>query len=403
MLEQSAYTRREWWAGVGDGGSEVMAEAAHVWAFVWEMVCCIVGNDIRDGIGVEKPHAVAVVKGWQLQAVASIQQLGMGAGGAADVEEAAQGGWADALWQTAPGVWGYSFKMRRWGWALVQGVSEIRWEDKALDALVLPPEHREVLSALLPRNDAPLPASSHLLPRALRQQQQQQGGWHKSDQGLVILLAGPPGVGKRSTARAFAEACRRPLYSVAASHLGASTAEVEAVIGGLLACCNRWGAVLVIEDMETLMGCSSSGAWSKGGDFAALPANSQGAAGSIGLGVGGADFVLMRLLEEFGGLVFMTATQVDAVSPLVASGVGVSLALQVRPRAPTRRLCNECLCLLESLGLSLDACMSARILCNERRCNRPRAWPWHRSALPMPQAVQGLSPLPPFPVTRACN
>jgi len=59
-------------------------------------------------------------------------------------------GWGAAMWQTAPAVWGYSFKVRAWGWTLMEGVRSIVWAPGALQALVIAPEHKEVLSAILP-------------------------------------------------------------------------------------------------------------------------------------------------------------------------------------------------------------------------------------------------------------
>ena len=67
-----------------------------------------------------------------------VHALGGGGGGKA------QGGWHEALWQAAPAVWGYSFKVQKWGWVLLAGVQPINWEAHPLDSIVIPCEHKEV-------------------------------------------------------------------------------------------------------------------------------------------------------------------------------------------------------------------------------------------------------------------
>ena len=115
-----------------------------------------------------------------------------------------------------------------------------------------------------------------------------------------MLLMGPPGVGKRSCARAAAEASRKPIYTVAASQLagGTSAAELEAGAAAALTLCRRWGAFLLIEHVEALVD------------------------GLGGRGAGGADFALLRLVEDHcgdsaGGVVFLTASHLDASSPFL--------------------------------------------------------------------------------------
>ena len=114
-------------------------------------------------------------------------------------------------------------------------------------------------------------------------------------------------MGKRTCARAAAEACRKPIYTVAASQLGPSAAEREAGAAAALALCRRWGAILLIEHIETL------------------------ADGLGGRGPSGADFALLRLIEDHcgnaaaGGVVFLTASHLDASSPLLGSSSMVVL------------------------------------------------------------------------------
>ena len=167
MLEQSAFSAssarrgRVW----GDEGASVIDPGA-AWGFVWEMVNCLVLSDMAhrcsgDGGGAGA-HALFLRSGWRLHSVTSVETVAAALGGGRPergLGEEGDGlqvvcdgkeGWGAAMWQTAPAVWGYSFKVRAWGWTLMEGVRSIVWAPGALQALVIAPEHKEVLSAILP-------------------------------------------------------------------------------------------------------------------------------------------------------------------------------------------------------------------------------------------------------------
>ncbi len=68
--------------------------------------------------------------------------------------------------------------------------------------------------------------------------------------GAVVLLAGPPGVGKTLTAEVYAESEARALYSVQCSQLGTNAAELEDALLKVFARARRWSAVLLLDEAD---------------------------------------------------------------------------------------------------------------------------------------------------------
>jgi hypothetical protein len=68
--------------------------------------------------------------------------------------------------------------------------------------------------------------------------------------GAVVLLGGPPGVGKTLTAEVYAESEKRALYSVQCSQLGTTPEDLEAELLKVFARAKRWNAVLLLDEAD---------------------------------------------------------------------------------------------------------------------------------------------------------
>ncbi len=68
--------------------------------------------------------------------------------------------------------------------------------------------------------------------------------------GACVMLAGAPGTGKTLTAEVFAEAAKRPLYSVQAAQLGIKATDVETNLVAVLDRGSRWNAVVLIDEAD---------------------------------------------------------------------------------------------------------------------------------------------------------
>ena len=165
MLDQRAYSdyaaeRMPMGRGCGQGSDVQGAE----WSFVVEVVQAVCEADMVDrarraarasALGEGSDEVLLVVRaGWRLHEVISIQSLdpslGSGREGwSHEVLGALQGGRREMLWQTAPAIWGYSFQAKKWGWAVTSGIDDVTWTPGALEGLILPHGHKEVLTAMM--------------------------------------------------------------------------------------------------------------------------------------------------------------------------------------------------------------------------------------------------------------
>lgn len=125
-------------------------------------------------------------------------------------------------------------------------------------------------------------------------------------EGTLFLLFGPPGVGKTLTAEAMAESLHLPLYSVSMGELGTSADVLEERLGGVLALCAQWGALVLLDEAEILLERRSKGDVVRNAMVC----------------------VMLRLLEFFHGILFLTCNRVTALDPAVQSRVTCALRYQ---------------------------------------------------------------------------
>lgn len=199
---------------------------------------------------------------------------------------------------TWPVVCGFSLQARVWGLALVEGLSKVQFETAAFDALVLPPTRKRLLRALITSHGPQL-------------QQQQQPHAASADvlpgkgEGLIILLYGPPGVGKTLTAEAVSEVLHRPLYRVSMGELGTTPESLEERLQEIFDLCLPWKALVLIDEAEMLL---------------------ETRAKSSDLIRNAMVCVMLRLLEYYPGILFLTTNSgVDQLDPAVASRITCAL------------------------------------------------------------------------------
>jgi ATP-dependent protease Clp ATPase subunit len=71
--------------------------------------------------------------------------------------------------------------------------------------------------------------------------------------GLIMLLRGPPGVGKALTAKSVAEIMEVPLYVLSAGDVETNSDRVEDILRDILIIVLRWGAVLLPEKADVFV------------------------------------------------------------------------------------------------------------------------------------------------------
>jgi SpoVK/Ycf46/Vps4 family AAA+-type ATPase len=188
-----------------------------------------------------------------------------------------------------PRVAGYSLKTKKWLDFFVRHVKEIEWDKHAFEGLVLDPDQKEMILTF---------SESHLQNRGTFDDVISGKG-----KGMIMLLSGPPGVGKTLTAEAVAEHMHCPLHSITSGDLGSAPAEVERNLTSILALVARWNAVLLIDECDVFLETRAS---------RDLERNKMVS-------------IFLRTLEYYEGIMFMTTNRAGNIDPAFQSRIHVSI------------------------------------------------------------------------------
>lgn len=141
----------------------------------------------------------------------------------------------DDYWRTPAFVHAVSLKDRSHGWGRywVADLREIVYSDHVWDELVLHPDLKKLLRALVLRKNQ---SSSTFMPH--------QGV------GRLILLHGAPGTGKTLTAQCVAEVNHLPLLSLTPGDFGVEAVKFESKLVRWLETSYRWNAVLLLDEAD---------------------------------------------------------------------------------------------------------------------------------------------------------
>lgn len=136
-----------------------------------------------------------------------------------------------------PGVLGYIPVQRIFAQLAVKHLSVIENQDKDdiwSNGLVLKEEKKKIIRTLV-ENHATV--ADHRTPDIVE----------GKGKGLVILVHGPPGVGKSLTAECVARATSKPLFTLGVGDIGTDSATVEDRLNKLFSLAAEWDAVLLID------------------------------------------------------------------------------------------------------------------------------------------------------------
>lgn len=193
----------------------------------------------------------------------------------------------ERLWNCWPLVPAFSMHLKCWGQAEVSGLTPVAWQDQAWDLLVLPPQRKALI-------------------RAVVQRQREVHGVDLIEgkgEGSTFLLYGPPGTGKTLTAEAMAETLHRPLYVLSAGEMGTTPQELETTLANALELCSRWDCICLIDEADIFLEQRT-----------------------------GADVVrnalvcvMLRQLEYHPGVLFLTTNRAKGIDPAVQSRLTLAL------------------------------------------------------------------------------
>jgi hypothetical protein len=185
---------------------------------------------------------------------------------------------------------GYSLKLKKWLYFFVDNVSEISWNDNAFNTLVLPPDTKDLLMSFVESQVENKDSFDDVI----------QG----KGKGIIMLLSGPPGVGKTLTAESVAESMHIPLYMMSAGDLGIRPDEVEDALQGILEMVAKWNAILLLDECDVFLEERTSHD---------LERNKLVS-------------IFLRTLEYYEGILFLTTNRVSNMDAAFQSRIHVSMA-----------------------------------------------------------------------------
>jgi hypothetical protein len=186
-------------------------------------------------------------------------------------------------------VRGYSLRDKKWLTFYLKSIREIEWNESAFASLVAPPEQKELILAFAQTQAKSKAAFDDVIAGKGR--------------GIIMLLSGPPGVGKTLTAESVAEAMKVPLYTMSAGDLGADPSGVEKALSNILEMATKWDAVLLLDEADVFLEARSTHD---------LERNKLVS-------------IFLRLLEYYEGILFLTTNRVDNIDAAFESRIHLSL------------------------------------------------------------------------------
>ncbi|KAF1995976.1 P-loop containing nucleoside triphosphate hydrolase protein [Amniculicola lignicola CBS 123094] len=196
---------------------------------------------------------------------------------------------------------GYIMGTKAWAQMPVKYVHEIKKKVKvdAFDNLILDRQAKALIRSLVGNHEK---KKSH--------GDGENGGFREDwiegkGRGLVILLHGPPGVGKTSTAESVAQATGKPLFTVSVSDIGMKPDEVEGKLALIFNLAARWEAVLLFDEADVFLE-------SRGTDKGDLNRNSLVT-------------VFLRILEYYDGILILTTNRIKSFDIAVQSRVHLAI------------------------------------------------------------------------------
>jgi len=176
-----------------------------------------------------------------------------------------------------PRVKGFDLHAKEWCELNIGDIRDAGWDETPFKNLVLPPGEKDLVFAFA--------------NQARHSKEKFDDFVQQKGQGIIILLCGPPGVGKTLTAEAAAEMSRAPLYVLSASDLGTNPAHVDSALTEALERCRLWDALLLLDEADVFLEMRSSNS---------LDRNELVS-------------IFLRRLEYYRGLMFLTTNRINTI------------------------------------------------------------------------------------------
>lgn len=219
-------------------------------------------------------------------------------------------------------VRGFSFSEKKFLDFFVDKLSPIEWNSECFEQLVLPSTQKELVQALV---------SEHSKKRGRYADSGFDDIVKGKGRGLVLVLHGPPGVGKTLTAECVAEFTQRPLYIVSSGELGTSCESLDERLTRILDMASTWNAILLIDEADVFL------------ERRAL--NDMERNGLVS--------IFLRVLEYYQGILFMTTNRVRTFDDAFKSRIHVPLKYGELPESSRKQIWRNFLAKVDG-GVDLD-------------------------------------------------
>ncbi|KAI9863117.1 MAG: hypothetical protein M1813_003937 [Trichoglossum hirsutum] len=149
-------------------------------------------------------------------------------------------------------IYGFILRNRKWVAFTIDDIRDVIPTEENFKDLVIPPRHKRIVEALVKTHSR----GSRAVDKGILQRGNIK---HHVDfvrgkgEGVIMLLHGPPGVGKTSTAECVAELCDRPLFQITCGDIGTEPEDVEKNLNANFRLAHRWGCVLLLDEADVYL------------------------------------------------------------------------------------------------------------------------------------------------------
>lgn len=219
-----------------------------------------------------------------------------------------------------PDIHGFYLNEKKWLKLFVDCVQPVSWNKKAYERLVLPPQTKDLVRALVA-----VRTSQRGVKQGLGVAGKRTDITSGKGNGLIMLLHGGPGTGKTLTAESVAEIAEMPLYRVTCGDIGTNAEAVEKYLNTVLHLGKAWNCVLLLDEADVFLEERS---------MADLKRNSLVS-------------VFLRILEYYDGILILTSNRVGMFDEAFKSRIQVALHYENLNRSARKKIWQNFLEMLE--------------------------------------------------------